>query len=61
MGQYDWPGNVRELENVIERIVVMDRDSVILPEDFGFCMAVSFFEKGSGRCSLPHWAKFSRH
>jgi len=36
--QYSWPGNVRELENVIERAVVMARDSVIrrhdLPDDF---------------------------
>jgi transcriptional regulator with PAS, ATPase and Fis domain len=36
--QYSWPGNVRELENVIERAVVMARDSAIrlfdLPDDF---------------------------
>ncbi|MCD6571143.1 MAG: sigma-54-dependent Fis family transcriptional regulator [Deltaproteobacteria bacterium] len=34
---YSWPGNVRELENVIERCVVLDKDSVIgiddLPEE----------------------------
>lgn len=27
--RYRWPGNVRELENVIERVVVLTRDSVI--------------------------------
>jgi transcriptional regulator with GAF, ATPase, and Fis domain len=27
--QYDWPGNVRELENVIERAVIVTRDSTL--------------------------------
>jgi DNA-binding NtrC family response regulator len=26
---YDWPGNVRELENIVERAVVLSRDSVL--------------------------------
>ncbi len=30
---YYWPGNVRELENVIERAVVLTRDTVIRPAD----------------------------
>jgi DNA-binding NtrC family response regulator len=34
--EYDWPGNVRELENLIERLVVLTRDSILglefLPE-----------------------------
>jgi Nif-specific regulatory protein len=30
---YDWPGNVRELENCIERLVIMARRRLILPED----------------------------
>jgi transcriptional regulator with PAS, ATPase and Fis domain len=29
---YSWPGNVRELKNVIERIVVLENASLILPE-----------------------------
>ncbi|PWI55041.1 hypothetical protein BM613_13470 [Sulfoacidibacillus thermotolerans] len=29
---YPWPGNVRELENVLERIFISTRDSVIYPE-----------------------------
>jgi len=30
---YDWPGNVRELENCIERMVIMTRRRLVLPED----------------------------
>lgn len=30
---YDWPGNIRELENVIERIVVTAKKSIISKED----------------------------
>ncbi|MBI4537865.1 MAG: nif-specific transcriptional activator NifA [candidate division NC10 bacterium] len=33
---YDWPGNVRELENVVERLVIMARRRLILPEDLPF-------------------------
>ncbi len=34
--EYDWPGNVRELENVIERALVIGKQSEILPDDFPF-------------------------
>ena len=34
--EYDWPGNVRELENLMERLVLLDRSPVLglefLPE-----------------------------
>ena len=33
MVKYSWPGNVRELENVIERAVILCRDSVIDARD----------------------------
>jgi two-component system response regulator HydG len=33
LSSYYWPGNVRELENVIERAVVLCKDSVIGPDD----------------------------
>gem|GEM_PF-719869 len=29
---YNWPGNVREVENIVERVVILTRDSVILPK-----------------------------
>jgi Nif-specific regulatory protein len=33
MVNFDWPGNVRELENTIERLVIMSRRRLIMPED----------------------------
>ncbi len=30
--RYAWPGNVRELRNVVERAVILEESSVILPE-----------------------------
>ena len=33
MQLYSWPGNVRELENLIERMVILDRDGVIDGDD----------------------------
>lgn len=34
--KYDYPGNVRELENIIERAVVISRESVVSIEDLPF-------------------------
>lgn len=31
--KYSWPGNIRELENIIERLTVVDRKGIIMPED----------------------------
>jgi len=31
--KYSWPGNVRELENVIERLIILTKDSVINASD----------------------------
>ncbi len=31
--KHDWPGNVRELENCVERMVIMTRRRLVLPED----------------------------
>ncbi len=33
--QYPWPGNVRELENMLKRIVVLQREDAIADEVFG--------------------------
>jgi len=33
MLNHHWPGNVRELENSIERLVIMSRRRLVLPED----------------------------
>jgi two-component system response regulator PilR (NtrC family) len=32
LAQYDFPGNVRELENLVERAVALETQSVVLPE-----------------------------
>ncbi|MBE9569950.1 MAG: sigma-54-dependent Fis family transcriptional regulator, partial [Proteobacteria bacterium] len=34
--KYDYPGNVRELENILERAVVITRESVISDADLPF-------------------------
>jgi transcriptional regulator with PAS, ATPase and Fis domain len=31
--KYRWPGNVRELENIIERLVITTKESIIGPEN----------------------------
>lgn len=33
LSDYAWPGNVRELKNVVERLIVRSRTSLIHPED----------------------------
>jgi two-component system response regulator AtoC len=35
LAEYPWPGNVRELENMIKRIVVLQREDAIAEEIFG--------------------------
>jgi two-component system response regulator HydG len=34
MAAYDWPGNVRELRNIVESMVVQDRDGTLGMDDF---------------------------
>ncbi len=36
MESYPWPGNVRELRNAIERVALLETDTVVKPEHLGF-------------------------
>jgi Nif-specific regulatory protein len=52
---YDWPGNVRELENCVERMVVLARRGLVLPDDLP--LAIETPAEGSkGRPSQPSTA-----
>ncbi|MBI2115127.1 MAG: sigma 54-interacting transcriptional regulator, partial [candidate division NC10 bacterium] len=49
MLNYDWPGNVRELENCIERMVVMSRRRLVLPEDLPLSLEAAQDEPEAAR------------
>lgn len=52
--RYNWPGNVRELINVVERAVVLTRNTIIQPSDFPEALRrENVFEEFSGRGSVP--------
>jgi TyrR family helix-turn-helix protein len=42
--KYPWPGNVRELQNIIERLVITTKGTMILPENLP-----SFIYENAGR------------
>ncbi len=46
---YHWPGNVRELQNVVERAVLLGKNSTITPEDLPpeLCMGVPAISRRS--------------
>jgi len=50
---YDWPGNVRELENCIERLVIMSRRRLILPEDL-VLPAENEHDRAQAASTRPH-------
>jgi len=45
----DWPGNIRELENVIERAVILCKDTIITPADFPDALN----KKSNGAINIP--------
>ena len=54
--KYDWPGNVREFENVLERAVILSRDSTIHPDDLSLPIGIRSFGESAGPVdpSAPH-------
>lgn len=53
---YTWPGNVRELQNVVERAVVMGKESLFAPKDFALGPATR--EPGIKRTSFEDLSSF---
>src|SRR6185503_6804124 len=52
--KYDWPGNVRELENLLERLVVLQRSPVVEVEDLPEALRRDLPRYGGARVDLPH-------
>ena len=52
---YPWPGNVRELRNVIERLVILEKDEWILPKHLPLEICAGIQRNGNGkwRVELP--------
>ena len=50
---YTWPGNIRELENVIERALVLDRDSVLGLDDLPDRLRAQEHHVATLRMELP--------
>jgi DNA-binding NtrC family response regulator len=51
--QYGWPGNVRELRNVIERLVILEKAEVILPEHLPAELRMGTKPKSRSLIELP--------
>jgi DNA-binding NtrC family response regulator len=41
---YSWPGNIRELKNVIERVFILEKEGIILPEHLPIEVSRNFIE-----------------
>jgi DNA-binding NtrC family response regulator len=46
--KYDWPGNVRELENVIERALILSRDTMIRVDDLSLPISAQAYAEPLG-------------
>ncbi len=53
MRSYEWPGNVRELENLIERLVILNENGEILPEDLPEKFAHTPIKVSTGPVDVP--------
>jgi Nif-specific regulatory protein len=51
---HDWPGNVRELENCVERMVIMTRRRLVLPEDLPLPVEIPTDKSKAPRPRLAH-------
>ena len=51
--RYSWPGNVRELEGVIERLMILKKDTVVTAEDVNKVLDRSCDCQGNGVRVLP--------
>jgi len=58
--EHDWPGNVRELENCIERMVIMARRRILLPEDLPLLVRARTEEPRDPAPPPPHQASRRR-
>ncbi len=54
MLDYEWPGNVRELENCVERMVIMTRRRLVLPEDLPLPVEMAAEESEGPRPEPAH-------
>jgi len=50
---YPWPGNVRELRNVIERLVILEREEIILPKHLPVEICAGVKRNGKWLLELP--------
>ena len=53
---YSWPGNIRQLENIVERLVVLNRSGTILTTDLPNEMRIAETER-----TLPAGGTYGLH
>ena len=50
---YEWPGNIRELENIVERLVILEREGVVTPGALPDQIGKRSVTAAMGRVLLP--------